>query len=168
MFGFPTAPDLPSSGNNLGLLDQELALAWVQDNIAQFGGDKSKVTIMVGATSRHIPTYRDVLRWQGESAGSRSVSLAITRRDSSGSAPFRAAIMLSGFQVSTLPELDFSKFNALATAVGCTQDPGPSRLQCLRNVNASTIHAYTDSSSRSFTPGVDKYVFYYVCEEMAT
>jgi carboxylesterase type B len=49
VFGFPTAPDLPSSGNNLGFLDQELALAWVQDNIAQFGGDKSKVTIMVSA-----------------------------------------------------------------------------------------------------------------------
>ena len=50
VFGFPTAPDLPPSGNNLGFFDQELALAWVQDNIARFGGDKSKVTIMVRVT----------------------------------------------------------------------------------------------------------------------
>ena len=51
VFGFPTAPDIPTSRNNLGLLDQELALAWVQDNIAQFGGDKSRVTLMVRALS---------------------------------------------------------------------------------------------------------------------
>ena len=51
VFGFPTAADLPPSDNNLGFLDQELALAWVQDNIAQFGGDKSKVTIMVRTIS---------------------------------------------------------------------------------------------------------------------
>jgi len=47
VFGFPMAQDLPASFQNLGFLDQELALAWVQDNIAQFGGDKSKVTTMV-------------------------------------------------------------------------------------------------------------------------
>ena len=79
--------------------------------------------------------------------------------------------MLSLAQVSTPPELnisnfnafaaaDFSYFNAFATAVGCTQVPGTSRLQCLRNVSASTIRAYTNGpQSGSFTPGVDKYVF---------
>jgi carboxylesterase type B len=58
VFGFPTAPDLPASSNNLGFLDQELALAWVQDNIAQFGGDKCKVTIMVCSLSRE--TYDNI------------------------------------------------------------------------------------------------------------
>ena len=52
VFGFPTAPELSGSSNNLGFLDQELAFTWVQDNIAQFGGDKSKVTIMVRMISR--------------------------------------------------------------------------------------------------------------------
>ncbi|KAH9960622.1 Carboxylesterase, partial [Russula dissimulans] len=139
VFGFPTASDLPASGNNLGFLDQELALAWVQDNIAQFGGDKTKVTLM------------------GHSAGSVSISLAITRREPSVAPPFRAGIMLSGLQVSTFPKLNFSNFDAFATAVGCKVPSGPLRLQCLRNVPASTIHAYTNNPNTSlFTPGVDK------------
>ena len=47
MFGFPTSPEFSAPNNNLGFLDQELALTWVQDNIGQFGGDKSMVTLMV-------------------------------------------------------------------------------------------------------------------------
>ncbi len=47
VFGFPTSSEISAPNNNLGFLDQELALTWVQDNIAQFGGDKSMVTLMV-------------------------------------------------------------------------------------------------------------------------
>ena len=47
VFGFPSSEDLPITQNNLGFFDQELALEWVQLNIAQFGGDPEKVTIMV-------------------------------------------------------------------------------------------------------------------------
>ncbi|KAJ7225984.1 Carboxylesterase [Mycena pura] len=137
VFGFPGSPDLPLAANNLGFLDQELALLWVQLNIAQFGGDPKKVTIM------------------GQSAGSQSVSSAIARH-SPGRAPFRAAIMLSGAQTSMSPIPSFTSFNNFSTAVGCTQTPGAARLACLRQVPASVIRNFTNGpTSGAFEPVVD-------------
>uniref|UniRef100_A0A093UYT6 Carboxylic ester hydrolase n=2 Tax=Talaromyces marneffei TaxID=37727 RepID=A0A093UYT6_TALMA len=42
IFGFPGDPNIQ---NNLGLLDQRLAIEWVHDNIASFGGDPDRITI---------------------------------------------------------------------------------------------------------------------------
>lgn len=41
VFGFPSSPELPAKGHNLGFLDQRLALDWVQRNIHEFGGAMS-------------------------------------------------------------------------------------------------------------------------------
>ncbi|TVY46800.1 Cholinesterase [Lachnellula occidentalis] len=54
ILGFPGNPAGP---NNLALLDQRLAIEWVRDNIENFGGDPSRVTLF------------------GQSAGSVSVDL---------------------------------------------------------------------------------------------
>jgi para-nitrobenzyl esterase len=79
-FGFLATPELSAeSGHgsgNYGLLDLIAGLQWVRDNVAQFGGDPAKVTIM------------------GHSAGSMAVSELVASPLAHGL--FRGAIAESG------------------------------------------------------------------------
>ncbi|MFC3106817.1 carboxylesterase/lipase family protein [Undibacterium arcticum] len=70
--GYLYAPGI--SPGNLGLLDQQAALEWVQQHIASFGGDPDQVTVM------------------GQSAGSHSIALLLTRPDFRPSLAHRAIL----------------------------------------------------------------------------
>jgi para-nitrobenzyl esterase len=91
--------DYPDA-QNLGLLDQKMALKWVHENIAAFGGDPDNVTI-----------------W-GESAGAGSVTMQPLIKGSQQY--FKRVIAQSGApsQTSSLEEA-ISATNDLMEALGC-------------------------------------------------
>ncbi|XP_031623232.1 esterase B1-like [Contarinia nasturtii] len=74
-FGFLSL-NLPEYSGNMGMKDQVLALKWVYENIAQFGGDKNQITLF------------------GHSAGAASVQLHMVSPQSKHL--FQRAILMSG------------------------------------------------------------------------
>ncbi|CAH2083281.1 unnamed protein product [Euphydryas editha] len=98
---------------NQGLKDQQLGLRWIKDNIAEFGGDVNKITIMgesAGAASVEYQVYfsepnlyNQVILQSGSVLGSWTISA------SDDTAPLKIAQHL-GFQTDDLSEaLSFLK-----------------------------------------------------------
>ncbi|KAK1144454.1 hypothetical protein N8T08_005326 [Aspergillus melleus] len=125
-FGFLSGRAIGESGlANLGLYDQRLALHWIQENIAAFGGDPSRVTI------------------QGESSGGLSVGYHLLAYGGRDDGLFRAAIGQSGAPLisaalAPIDEQD-AMYNAVLNATGC--DVVNDSLGCLRRAPAKLLKA---------------------------
>ena len=116
--GFLALPELAQqdpqhSTGDLGLLDQQAALRWVQANIAGFGGDPHNVTIF------------------GESAGGISVCAQLLSPRSAGL--FQKGITESGPCTLPIVALDAAETQGaeLASKLGCAS--GPDLLDCMRS-----------------------------------
>jgi para-nitrobenzyl esterase len=134
-FGFLAHPSLTAesehhSSGNYGLLDQLQALKWIHSNIAQFGGDPARVTVM------------------GQSAGAVDICLLMSSPMAEGL--FQGAIFESGECQSTLNK-DIRRPQPYNSIVGVGEEAGerlasdlgiangPNALQKLRGIPADEI-----------------------------
>ncbi|KAL5242178.1 hypothetical protein ACI65C_009588 [Semiaphis heraclei] len=122
LFGFMSTEDNVIPGN-YGLKDQVMALRWVQENIAYFGGDPGQVTIF------------------GESAGGASAGYHLLSPLSKGL--FHKAILQSGTPLCrwavSPPGLVRKRTEAVATIAGCNSDTSEEILKCLKKLPANYV-----------------------------
>ncbi len=154
-FGFLAHPALTAeskhhSSGNYGLLDQMQALKWVRENIREFGGDPSRITVM------------------GQSAGAVDICLLMASPMSQGL--FQGAILESGECQDTFNEDVRTpiKYNSIETTGEATGERlardlgaanGPSTLRALRQLSANEIlRAWKNDSGLRFAAIVDGWI----------
>ncbi|XP_071970213.1 cholinesterase-like [Engystomops pustulosus] len=142
--GFLAFPGNAKAPGNAGLFDQRLALQWVHENIAAFGGNPESVTIF------------------GQSAGGVSVGYHVI---SPGSRPyFKRAIMQSGSPTAdwairsheSSKKLSFK----LAKSVDCPTEDEDAAITCMQNVDVKKLTntlnlGLSEYSLTAFVPVLD-------------
>ncbi|KAJ5657386.1 chlorogenic acid esterase precursor [Penicillium longicatenatum] len=141
IFGFPNAKGLDDQ--NVGFLDQRLAVEWVHENVGNFGGDPERITL-----------------W-GQSAGAASVSIYPYGYPED---PIVAGLIADsgGPTIITNTDITHTNFTFIAGLVGCGNLSADKELRCVRKVPAQTLENalsfYNGNGTKpsvSFTPILD-------------
>lgn len=134
VLGFLSHPDLGAEGasGSYGIMDQQLALQWVQDNIGSFGGDASNVTLF------------------GESAGGASVLTHIA--SPAAGDLFHKAIIQSGAYIGAISQPSQAAMEALGASF--FSELGCETIECIRELDAQDILAAQQASGLSYVPSL--------------
>lgn len=147
VFGFPgNVSGLPADELNAGFRDQKTTLQWIHDNIAAFGGDKTRVTIA------------------GDSAGAVSADAQLMS-EPFDKPLFHAAILQSGglhtfnrvvlgvgpysTGLGTGNKKDEAPFLTLARSMGCATDEA---LACVQSKPAAEVRSAVSRVNLLFPP----------------
>jgi len=146
IFGFFSHPGLTAESShhasgNYGLMDQILALGWVRENIARFGGDPKNITVF------------------GQSAGAQDTGLLMTSTLSKGL--FHRAIAESGTSFSPrLPSLAEAEAAGERFAATLKAPAGNGAVKDLRQLSVQELLAARESLTPHpvFGPSIDGWV----------
>jgi carboxylesterase type B len=124
-FGFAQSGELEKEGSeNAGLRDQRLAIEWVRDNIAEFGGDPKKITIL------------------GQSSGGLSIGMQILAYGGKRPLPFQQGVAESqSLEPGITRDFTIDAMAAVANYVGCNSTCVHSSrtIACLRQKDTDTL-----------------------------
>ncbi|KAI2779913.1 alpha/beta-hydrolase [Daldinia loculata] len=149
IFGFPNSAGLED--NDLGILDQRLALEWVYANIEAFGGDSSRITV-----------------WDHSAGGVSADVLNFAFHDDLLAAGF---FLMSGAAMRTFAQGDNAlqtNFTYVSKELGCDFPDDPkAEVECMRqvpvNLITNFIGHYGDEKkmpSLFFRPTVDNKIIF--------
>jgi para-nitrobenzyl esterase len=140
LFGYLCLPGFPDSGN-AGMLDLVLALRWVRDNIAAFGGDPACVTLL------------------GQSGGGAKIATLMAMPAASGL--FHRAATMSGQQLTASGPLHAAgRTRVLLDKLGVPADRAASLASLpaadLLRAHAGTVDPYIGRGSAYMGPVLDE------------
>ncbi|KAK2599781.1 hypothetical protein N8I77_011506 [Diaporthe amygdali] len=141
-FGFLNGKEMAELGLlNIGMLDQRLALHWIQNNIGAFGGNPKKVTL-AGESAGAVSIYSHMLAYGGRDDGL-----------------FRGAILESGGAFPLTPpdtEKFQSTFDSLIGNTSCSSQTNASaaeKLDYIRRLPVDIFRAKVGSSTGQSVDG---------------
>ncbi|KAJ5902786.1 hypothetical protein N7495_003314 [Penicillium taxi] len=138
IFGFSGAPGLTQ---NVGLLDQRMAIEWVHRNIAAFGGDKNRITLF------------------GGSAGGASIDMYSYAY--AHDPLVHGIICQSGTALSFVPntaEQSASYFNSVSSMLDCGDD-GDQAVECVRGKPFESVLNASNQVPSAYSPALDQPLF---------
>ena len=145
IFGFPNAAG--STSPNIGILDQRMALEWVADNIAAFGGDPARILLWGQSAGAISVDYHNFAFWDNPIA--------------------HASFSQSGTAIKALETDDYehTNFTFVANQFGCNvHDDEDAQMRCMQDVPTDDIlnfiNNYNGFEKLTFLPiADDKLVF---------